>query len=213
MFFRLKTNITFILNFSKMHYLEAFFVEKSTNIFYNLIRKIKKERNKKMSKMSKIFNGKKIIKILAIIIILASMNFVFMTKVNAGDTDDKEAKNISITDIINAGKTWLDNGKDSQPTGTGVDDFAESFVGVGQVLVAIGIVTLLIVTLITAIKWITATPDKQAKLKQQLIGLVISAVVIFGAIGIWNLVRGIMNNVETKLGTGSSQVQQINTKI
>ena len=36
-----------------------------------------------MSKMSKIFNGKKIIKILAIIIILASMNFVFMTKVNA----------------------------------------------------------------------------------------------------------------------------------
>lgn len=166
-----------------------------------------------MSKMSKIFNGKKIIKILAIIIILASINFVFMTKVNAGDTDDKEAKNISITDIINAGKTWLDNGKDSQPTGTGVDDFAESFVGVGQVLVAIGIVTLLIVTLITAIKWITATPDKQAKLKQQLIGLVISAVVIFGAIGIWNFVRGIMNNVETKLGTESSQVQQINTKI
>lgn len=195
-----------------------------------------------MSKMSKIFNGKKTIKILAIIIILASMNFVFMTKVNAtshggggtrrdgsessetgtneGETsgggtshNSNEAKNISITDIINAGKNWLDNGKDAQPTGTGVDDFAESFVGVGQVLVAIGIVTLLIVTLITAIKWITATPDKQAKLKQQLIGLVISAVVIFGAIGIWNLVRGIMNNVETKLGTGSSQVQQINTKI
>ena len=190
-----------------------------------------------MSKMSKIFNGKKMIKILAIIIILASMNFVFITRVNANshggggsrrDGSDssetgtneggtshqtKQSKDISITDIINAGNNWINNGKDSQPDNTEVDDFAEKFVGVGQVLVAIGIVTLLIVTLITAIKWITATPDKQAKLKQQLIGLVISAVVIFGAVGIWNLVRGIMENVEVKLATESSQVQQINKKI
>ncbi len=50
-----------------------------------------------------------------------------------------------------------------------------------------------------AIQWITATPDKQAKLKIQLIGLVVSAVVIFGAVGIWNLVRSIGQDVENEL--------------
>ena len=53
--------------------------------------------------------------------------------------------------------------------------------------------------MIMAVKWITATPDKQAKLKQQLVGLVIAVVVIFGAVGIWNLVRGIMTHVENNL--------------
>lgn len=128
-------------------------------------------------------------------------------------TGGTQAKDISITDIINAGTSWIKNGEKSQPGDTNVDDFAIKFIGVGQVLVAIGVVTLLIVSLITAIKWITATPDKQAKLKQQLIGLVISAVVIFGAIGIWNLVRGIMESVEVKLAATTVQVQQIDNKI
>ena len=50
-----------------------------------------------------------------------------------------------------------------------------------------------------AIKWITATPDKQAKLKTQSIGLVLAAVIIFGAVGIWNFVRNIMNSVDEEI--------------
>lgn len=105
----------------------------------------------------------------------------------------------SVQDIMNAGSNWLHGEQSNKPAGTEVNDFVDQFIGIGQVLVGIGIATILIVTMITAFKWITATPDKQAKLKQQLIGLVISAVVIFGAVGIWNLVRGIMENVETKI--------------
>lgn len=108
-----------------------------------------------------------------------------------------ESKGGSIMDIINAGNEFITSGKEAagKEAGTGYLDFASKFAGIGQVLVSIGIVTLLIVTAIMAFKWIVATPDKQAKLKQQLIGLVISAVVIFGAIGIWNVVVTIMNNV------------------
>ena len=62
-------------------------------------------------------------------------------------------------------------------------------------LVVIGLATVLIVGTIMGIQWITATPDKQAKLKQQLIGLVVATVVIFGAVGIWSLVKTIMDNV------------------
>lgn len=141
-------------------------------------------------------NFRKVTKILGIILVIVIMSFMFMPEVNA---ENKEAKEIGINDIVDAGKNWIKEGENSTDSQMEVEKFAENFIGVGQVLVAIGIVILLIVSLITAIKWITATPDKQAKLKQQLIGLVISAVVIFGAIGIWNLVRGILQNVEGKL--------------
>lgn len=73
------------------------------------------------------------------------------------------------------------------------------FIEIGRLLVIIGIATLVIVSVIMAIKWITATPDKQAQLKQQLIGLIVSTIVIFGAVGIWNIVRSIMHNIENTL--------------
>lgn len=114
-----------------------------------------------------------------------------------------------LNDFINAGNSFISQGENGAITlnkdlSSGLDvtnpvSFAEQFVDIGQILIAIGIVTLLIVSAIMAIKWITATPDKQAKLKTQLIGLVVSAVVIFGAIGIWNLVWGILANIETNL--------------
>ena len=97
-----------------------------------------------------------------------------------------------------AGTKWITGGRDSvSGFGSKPEDFVSEFIGIGQILVAVGIVTLIIVAIITAIRWLTATPDKQAKLKVQLIGLVVSIVVIFGAVGIWNFVRGILNKVET----------------
>ena len=104
----------------------------------------------------------------------------------------------SLQDVIDAGNNWIDLGEKEQGSLT-VDYFAEQFVGIGQLLVAIAVVVILIVTVITAFNWITASPDKQAKLKQQLIGLVISIIVIFGAVGIWNFVKGIMENTEDTL--------------
>ena len=116
------------------------------------------------------------------------------TTTTTGTSDKK-----SINDILDAGKNWLEGEQENKPAGTEVEDFVDKLIGIGQALVAIGIVTVLIVTIITAIKWITATPDKQAKLKEQLIGLVVATIVIFGAVGIWSLVRGIMENVEKKI--------------
>lgn len=112
--------------------------------------------------------------------------------------------NDTMSGIIDAASGWLEQGKNKNSDMNDPLDFANKFVGIGQILVAIGVVTLVIVTAIMAIQWITATPDKQAKLKTQLIGLVVSAVVIFGAIGIWNLIRGIGQEVENKI-TSSTQ--------
>ena len=102
-------------------------------------------------------------------------------------------------DILKAGKEWLEHGQDPAVKSFDENYFVEQIIELGQVLVYIGLVTLLIVTAVMAIKWITATPDKQAKLKQQFIGLVISIIVIFGAVGIWNVVKGILFEVEGEL--------------
>ena len=52
----------------------------------------------------------------------------------------------------------------------------------------IGVGVMVAVTTYMGIKYLTAGPEAQAKLKVQLIGVVVSGVVIFGAYGIWSIV-------------------------
>ena len=59
----------------------------------------------------------------------------------------------------------------------------------------VAVVVLIVVTVILGIKYMTADPNTQAKLKQQMIGLVVSAAVIFGAVGIWRIVYSFMNSL------------------
>ena len=110
--------------------------------------------------------------------------------------------------IFDAASSWISQGEKGAGNYAGeegVQFFVGELIQIGQVLVGIAIATLVIVSVIMAIRWITATPDKKAKLQQQLIGLVVATFVIFGAVGIWNLVRGIMKNVETSLGANTNQ--------
>ena len=147
---------------------------------------------------------KKFIKIFAIIAILFSM-ITLSNGVFAANDGENENNVKGLGDIIDAGNKWISEEKTNTPEGTEVGDFVTKFVGIGRALVVIGVITIMIVTLIMGIKWIVATPEKQAKLKEQLIGLVVATVVIFGAVGIWNFVRGIMKNAEEKITTGSMQ--------
>ena len=52
----------------------------------------------------------------------------------------------------------------------------------------IGAGVMVAVTTYMGIKYLTAGPEAQAKLKVQLIGVVVSGMVIFGAYSIWKLV-------------------------
>ncbi len=157
---------------------------------------------------------KKIIAVLAVIIcvfICANNTKVYAATTKIEDNNEYIVRIAGVDDIINAGNDFINKGEkgageignggfDISPTG-----FVEQFIDIGRILVGIAIATILIVSMIMGVKWITATPDKQAKLKGQLVGLVIAAVVIFGAVGIWNLVWGIMEKTQDKLGTASSE--------
>lgn len=132
-------------------------------------------------------NGLKILLIISLLFCAVSLNYKVQADVGG------------IGKIIEEGNDFIEKGSEGQGK-FNVEFFAGEFVGVGQVLVAIGLATVTIVAVIMAIKWITAKPDQQAALKQQLIGLVVAVVVISGALWIWGIVRDIMTNVETELG-------------
>ena len=70
-----------------------------------------------------------------------------------------------------------------------VSTMTSELLPIGQTLATIGVTVLLAVAAIMGAKYMFASPEEQAKLKQQLIGLVVSAMVLFGAYNIWNLLR------------------------
>lgn len=74
-------------------------------------------------------------------------------------------------------------------------DVASTIMPIAQALVAVAAGVLVVVTCIMGVKYATATsPDKQAKLKKQLIGLVVSIIVVFGAHTIWTIVYNFMKD-------------------
>ena len=77
----------------------------------------------------------------------------------------------------------------------GDDDLVNPALQIGRLLMTIAIIVLLIVTIVMAIKYMMASPEEQGKLKQQLIGLVISAAVIFGAYIIWQVTVNLLTSV------------------
>ena len=75
------------------------------------------------------------------------------------------------------------------------DQMEKEFAGLGKILTTIGAGVLLIVITYMGIKYFISTPEEQAKLKGQLIGVVVSAVVIFGAYSIWKMAVSIFMNI------------------
>lgn len=82
--------------------------------------------------------------------------------------------------------TFLNNG--AAQSNIKYENIAKEFSGLGQILTMIGAGVMVAVTTYMGIKYLTAGPEAQAKLKTQLIGVVVSGIVIFGAYGIWSMV-------------------------
>ena len=65
-------------------------------------------------------------------------------------------------------------------------EMEKEFAGLGKILTTITYM---------GIKYFISSPEEQAKLKGQLIGVVVSAVVIFGAYSIWKMAVSIFMNM------------------
>ncbi len=99
------------------------------------------------------------------------------------------------TDIIKEAQDWFNEGATG---GTKIMDpktVGTALAPISQILFWAGVITLFITGSVMGIKYIVASAEEQGKLKGQLIGLVVSAVVILGAYKIWELAYNFMNEV------------------
>lgn len=91
-------------------------------------------------------------------------------------------------------KAFIEEGSKSNMGLKDLSTIGQEFADIGSVLTYIGAGILVGAMTYMGVLYIISSPEKQAKLKQQLIGLVVSAVVIFGAYAIWSFVVGILQD-------------------
>ena len=86
-------------------------------------------------------------------------------------------KNVAIQDLSSIGKDFVDIGS------------ILTFVGAGILVAGVGYL---------GIMYMISPPERQGKLKQQLVGLLVSGIVIFGAYSIWSILVNILGNTIDK---------------
>ncbi len=89
-------------------------------------------------------------------------------------------------------QTWTQIGQRQGGSRISGNEIGNILKPIVNILTAIGVIALIVITMIMGIKYMFATPEEAAKLKQQLIGLVVSAVVVLGATAIWKIIYNIL---------------------
>ena len=116
---------------------------------------------------------------------------LFLLIINIVIANNYKVEALTLKDMQDKTQEFLTRGSNESKS-IETDGIFDDLVGMGSILTTIGAGILVAVTLYMGIRFITATPEAQAKLKQQLIGLVVAGFVIFGAYFIWKIVINIV---------------------
>ena len=116
---------------------------------------------------------------------------LFLLIINIVIANNYEVEALTLKEMQEKTEEFLTTGKEESGS-IKTDGIFDDLVGMGSILTTIGAGVMVAVTLYMGIRFITATPEAQAKLKQQLIGLVVAGFVIFGAYFIWKIVINIV---------------------
>lgn len=120
---------------------------------------------------------KRIFSILCLILIIINIFNINLYKVEALTLSEMQKETNEFMTKGQTGSKGIDG-----------DGIFKDLADMGSILTTIGAGVLVAATLYMGIKYMTASPEAQAKLKQQLIGLVVSGFVIFGSYAIWKIV-------------------------
>lgn len=101
---------------------------------------------------------------------------------------------LSLSEMMSQTDDFINKGK-AASSNINPDEAIGEFVDLGQILTMIGAGVMVAVTAYMGIKYLTAGPEAQAKLKVQLIGLVVAGMTIFGAYSIWKIVLNIAKDL------------------
>ena len=116
---------------------------------------------------------------------------LFLLIINIVIANTYKVEALTLKDMQDKTQEFLTRGSNESKS-IETDGIFDDLVDMGSILTTIGAGVMVAVTLYMGIRFITATPEAQAKLKQQLIGLVVAGFVIFGAYFIWKIVINIV---------------------
>lgn len=98
----------------------------------------------------------------------------------------------SLSDMVKDAEGFIEQGSKEDPI---KQDDIKAFVNpVGQILTTLATVILVVTTIVMGIKYMVSGPDEQGKLKKQLVGLVVSAVVVFAGHTIWAIMYNLLKD-------------------
>ena len=100
----------------------------------------------------------------------------------------------SLDDVLSSGENFISEGKNQGSAINSTDLQAISDVTY-NVLLALGVVATVIVGAVLGIKLMWGSVEQQSKAKEALPPFIISAIVIFGAFGIWKLCVSIFSQL------------------
>lgn len=149
---------------------------------------------------------KKIIKILFILIciqlVVLSFNKCYATQGEGTDATgstskssqqqqeeakQEEAKQEGFTDIFSDARSFINKGRSGQ-NDFDLDNFKVNIDTIYNILVTIGIILTVIIGGILGIKFMMASVEDKAKIKEAMIPYVVGCIVIYGAFFIWKIV-------------------------
>ena len=94
------------------------------------------------------------------------------------------------------GKAFIDDAV-AEEQGLSADLFSSEMIPVIRIMVSVGYIILAIAILVIGIKYMVATQQKKADLKQKLIGVLVATAILAGAYTIWNTVYNFMLQATT----------------
>ncbi len=104
-------------------------------------------------------------------------------------------KAISITEWEDEASNFINKGKETfENSNVDFTNVVAEFADLGSILTMLGAGVLVGITTYMGIKYLTSGPEAQAKLKTQLVGVLVSGIVIFGAYYIWKIVINIASS-------------------
>lgn len=122
-------------------------------------------------------------KIFVVSILIFVLLFTFSIHCNA----ESELGWNNVKSTVNKFMNQADDSKIKYDASNIVNNIASILTTIGTVVVLVGLLTI-------GVKYMMASPDEAARLKKKLIALVISAIVLLGAYGIWKIIGNILAN-------------------
>ncbi len=143
--------------------------------------------------------GKTIIKISLLIVVIGiffitsfnSISYAEVVTQELGETISPTEAPRTLLDALKDATQFLKGGKDQSK-----GDFAKDALdGIFNALYIVGSLLTLIIGGFLGIKFMAASAEEKAKIKESMIPYILGCVIIFGAVGIWRLVITILNGM------------------